>query len=126
MLCNFIVVKIAQEDRIMSNLSENLKNFRLLRGLSQADLARIVHRSPNVISNWERGINSPDVEIVEQICKLFKVTPNMMYGWDESEELKEFLDEKAQMIREMDDMIKQKEELENRIKHYSEKISRRK
>ena len=126
MLCNFIVVKIAPEDRIMSNLSENLKNFRLLRGLSQADLARIVHRSPNVISNWERGINSPDVEIVEQICKLFKVTPNMMYGWDESEELKEFLDEKAQMIREMDDMIKQKEELENRIKHYSEKISRRK
>lgn len=71
MLCNYIVVKIAQEDRIMSNLSENLKNFRLLRGLSQADLARIVHRSPNVISNWERGINSPDVEIVEQICKLF-------------------------------------------------------
>ncbi len=126
MLCNYIVVEIAQEDRIMSNLSENLKNFRLLRGLSQADLAKIVHRSPNVISNWERGINSPDVEIVEQICKLFKVTPNMMYGWDESEELKEFLDEKAQMIREMDDMIKQKEELENRIKHYSEKISRRK
>lgn len=110
----------------MSNLSENIKNFRLLRGFSQADLARIVHRSPNVISNWERGINSPDVEIVEQMCKLFKVTPNMMYGWDESQELKEFLDEKAQMIREMDDMIKQKEELENRIKHYSEKISRRK
>ena len=126
MLCNFIVVKIAQEDWIMSNLSENIKNFRLLRGLSQADLARIVHRSPNVISNWERGINSPDVEIVEQMCKLFKVTPNMMYGWDESQELKEFLDEKAQMIREMDDMIKQKEELENRIKHYSERISRRK
>lgn len=110
----------------MSNLSENIKNFRLLRGLSQADLAKIVHRSPNVISNWERGINSPDVEIVEQMCQLFKVTPNMMYGWDESEELKEFLDEKAQMIREMDDMIKQKEELESKIKQFSEKISRRK
>lgn len=110
----------------MSNLSENIKNFRLLRRMSQADLAKFVHRSPNVVSNWERGINSPDVEIVEQMCRLFKVTPNMMYGWDESEELKEFLDEKAQMIREMDDMIKQKEELESRIKDYSEKISRRK
>ena len=122
----FIVVKNAQEDCIMSNLSENIKNFRLLRRMSQADLAKIVHRSPNVVSNWERGINSPDVEIVEQMCRLFEVTPNMMYGWDESEELKEFLDEKAQMIREMDDMIKQKEELESRIKDYSEKISRRK
>lgn len=110
----------------MSNLSDNIKNFRLLRGMSQADLAKVVHRSPNVISNWEKGINSPDVEIVEQLCRLFKVTPNMIYGWDESEELKAFLDEKARMIREMDDMIKQKEELENRIKSYSEKISRRK
>ena len=110
----------------MSNLSENIKNFRLLRGMSQADLAKIVHRSPNVISNWEKGINSPDVEIVEQLCRLFKVTPNMIYGWDESEELKEFLNEKARMIREMDDMIKEKEELETKIKQFSEKISRRK
>lgn len=110
----------------MSNLSENIKNFRLLRGMSQAELAKIVHRSPNVISNWEKGINNPDVEIVEQLCRLFKVTPNMIYGWDESEELKEFLNEKARMIREMDDMIKQKEELETKIKQFSEKISRRK
>lgn len=70
----------------MSNLSENIKNFRLLTRREQ----EIPH-----LDRWR-------------------------------DELKAFLDEKARMIREMDDMIKQKEELENRIKSYSEKISRRK
>ena len=108
------------------NIGEQIKNFRLLRRMSQADVAKIVHRSPNVISNWERGLNTPDVEIVNQLCEVFHVTPNMMYGWDTCPELDEFLNEKAQMIEDMDALIAEKEELERRIKEYSEKISRRK
>lgn len=118
------VVKFAQEDDLM-NIGEQIKNFRLLRRMSQADVAKVVHRSPNVISNWERGLNTPDVEIVDQLCELFKVTPNMMYGWDTCPELDDFLSEKAQLIDEMDEMIKQKELLEQQIKSHAEKISRR-
>lgn len=118
------VVKFAQEDDGM-NIGEQIKNFRLLRRMSQADVAKVVHRSPNVISNWERGLNTPDVEIVDQLCELFKVTPNMMYGWDTCPELDDFLSEKAQLIDEMDEMIKQKELLEQQIKSHAEKISRR-
>lgn len=109
----------------MSFLSENLKNFRLLRGMSQAEVAKLVHRSPNVISNWEKGTNNPDVEILYQLCEIFKVTPNMMYGVDKCPELEQFLNEKNKMILELDDMIQQREELEKRIKEYGEKISRR-
>jgi len=109
----------------MSLLSENLKNFRLLRRMSQADVARQVHRSPNVISNWEKGVNNPDVEIVDQLCELFSVTPNMMYGWDTCPELDDFLHEKEQMIQELDDMIRQREQLDRQIKEQNEKISRR-
>lgn len=107
------------------NIGEQIKNFRLLRRMSQADVAKVVHRSPNVISNWERGLNTPDVEIVDQLCELFKVTPNMMYGWDTCPELDDFLSEKAQLIDEMDELIKQKELLEQQIKSHAEKISRR-
>ena len=109
----------------MSQLSENLKNFRLLRKMSQADVAKLVHRSPNVISNWEKGTNNPDVEIVYQLCEVFKITPNMIFGWDKCPELEEFLAEKEHMIKELDDMVKQREELEKKIKEYGEKISRR-
>lgn len=107
------------------NIGEQIKNFRLLRRMSQADVAKVVHRSPNVISNWERGLNTPDVEIVDQLCKLFKVTPNMMYGWDTCPELDDFLSEKAQLIEDMDALIAEKADLERRIKEYGEKISRR-
>lgn len=88
-------------------------------------MAKVVHRSPNVISNWERGLNTPDVEIVDQLCELFKVTPNMMYGWDTCPELEEFLSDKKRMIQELDDLLDQKEQLERQIKEYGERISRR-
>ncbi len=107
------------------NIGEQIKNFRLLRRMSQADVAKVVHRSPNVISNWERGLNTPDVEIVDQLCELFKVTPNMMYGWDTCPELEEFLSDKKRMIQELDDLLDQKEQLERQIKEYGERISRR-
>ena len=100
----------------MMKLSENLKNFRLLRGMSQADVAKLVHRSPNVISNWEKGTNNPDVEIVYQLCEIFDVTPNMIFGVDKCPELEEFLHEKNKMLQELDDMVKQRDDLEKRIK----------
>lgn len=121
----FGIVKMHKRSFVMMKLSENLKNFRLLRGMSQADVAKLVHRSPNVISNWEKGTNNPDVEIVSQLCEIFNVTPNMMFGVDKCPELEEFLHEKKMLILELDDMVKQRDDLEKRIKAYSEKISRR-
>ena len=109
----------------MGVLSERIKNFRLMRGMSQADVAKLVNRSQNVVSNWEKGTNNPDVEIVGQLCEIFQITPNMMYGWDNCPELDDFLNEKARMIKEMDDMIAQKEALEKAIKEVGNKISRR-
>ena len=113
------------EDLIMGIISENLRNFRLLRRMSQADVAKLVHRSPNVISNWEKGINNPDVEIVDQLCEIYQITPNQMYGWDTCPELDEFLNEKTRLIEELDEMLDEKARLEQKIKEYGEKISRR-
>lgn len=66
----------------MSKLNENIKKFREMRRLNQKDLADQLNRSRAVISNWERGENTPDADTVEQICKVLAVTPNMLYGWD--------------------------------------------
>ena len=66
----------------MSKLNENIKKFREMRRLNQKDLADQLNRSRAVISNWERGENSPDADTVEQICRVLAVTPNMLYGWD--------------------------------------------
>lgn len=68
------------------NIGSNIKNFRIFRGLKQQDIAEALGRTKSVISNWERGENSPDVESCEKLCKLLKVTPNELFGWEENRE----------------------------------------
>lgn len=117
---------IVCEGKKMSKLPENIKHFRLLRGLSQKQLAEKLHRTPNVISNWENGVNSPDVDLLEIMCEIFDITPNQLYGWDPCEELDAFLKNNADIARERDELRKQKQELEQKIKQYTQQLSRRK
>lgn len=109
----------------MSKLPENIKNFRLMRGLSQKQLAEKLHRTPNVISNWEQGINSPDVDLLEVMCDIFDITPNQLYGWDPCPELEEYLRQHSDIAKEREELIKQKKEIEQRIKQYTQQLSRR-
>lgn len=64
------------------SLNRNIKNFRSFKGMTQEELATQIGKSKNVISNWERGDNSPDVECVEKICRALGVTPNQLFGWE--------------------------------------------
>ena len=72
-------------------LNENIKNFRMFRGIKQQTLAEMLHKSKSVISNWERGENSPDLDSCEQLCKILKVTPNQLFGWEDNPEYLEYL-----------------------------------
>lgn len=50
-----------------------LKELRRLRGLTQDDLASITGRSVDAISQWERGVNSPNFDAVVRLCEALKV-----------------------------------------------------
>ena len=63
-------------------VNTNIKNFRTFKGITQDDLAKRIGKSKNVISNWERGDNSPDLDSVAKICMELEVTPNQLFGWD--------------------------------------------
>lgn len=77
----------------MNKLNENIKNFRTFRNITQQDLAEKLGKSKSVISNWERGENSPNPEEVEVMCKLFNVTPNEIYGWDINKDYEKYQQE---------------------------------
>ena len=109
----------------MSKLTENIRNFRLLRGYTQASLGILLNKAPNTVANWEKGVSSPDVDTLEEMCNILMVTPNEMLGWSESKELNTFLKEQKDNISKMDELIQQRSELDARIKEYSEKIGRR-
>ena len=51
-----------------------IKALRLERGLTQSEFAEILCISFQAVSNWERGITSPDLDNLVRIAKLFGVT----------------------------------------------------
>lgn len=78
------------------NINENIKNFRIFRGIKQQELADLLGKSKSVISNWERGENSPDLDSCETLCKVFKVTPNQLFGWEPNIEYEQWKQEMAE------------------------------
>ncbi|MCC7669429.1 hypothetical protein C0V80_07620 [Leuconostoc pseudomesenteroides] len=50
-----------------------LLNIRVDQGLTQAEFADRLFISPKTISNWERGINLPPLDVLINISKTFQV-----------------------------------------------------
>jgi len=96
-------------------LNHNIKNFRNFRGLTQDDLAAFVGKTKNVISNWERGDNKPDVECVEKICKALQVTPNQLFGWEPCPEYDEYVYWKEQRKVKIMELEEQKRKIQQEI-----------
>ncbi|MGN0618458.1 MAG: helix-turn-helix transcriptional regulator [Candidatus Coproplasma sp.] len=59
---------------------ERLKELRVERKLSQADLAKELNVSQRSISSWETGFRQPDFETLERIAKFFDVTADYLLG----------------------------------------------
>ena len=59
---------------------ERLKELRVERKLSQADLAKELNISQRSISSWETGFRQPDFETLERIAKFFDVTADYLLG----------------------------------------------
>lgn len=109
----------------MSKLSENIKNLRVLRGFSQKQLADMIDRSPNTISNWEKGSVTPDADVLEPLCEIFNVNPNQLFGWEDCKELTDFLKEKKELLKQMDELQRQRLEIEKKLRETAERINRR-
>lgn len=107
----------------MGTVGDNIRKFRTFRGIKQQDLADTLDRTKSVISNWERGENSPDVEICEKLCKILKVTPNELFGWEPNRDYEQWVHERAKIESEIRDMQMQKAALEERIAAYAAKLA---
>ena len=108
----------------MSKLTDNIKDFRLLHGLTQKQLAKMIDRAPSTVSNWEKGEASPDGDCIYKICDVFDVTPNVLFGIEQNNELETFIKDKESIIKELEEINRQKNELENRLKSYTKLLSR--
>lgn len=66
----------------MNRFKEMRKKF----GYSQQELANLLFVNQTAISQWERGVTSPNKTSLAKLCELFSVSSDYLLGIDESSE----------------------------------------
>lgn len=64
----------------MTKFSNILKTLRTKRGMSQADLARLLGIGRSTIAGYENGTRKPDHETLLQIAACFQVSTDFLLG----------------------------------------------
>lgn len=62
-----------------------IKKMRHENGISQENLARVLHVDRSVISKWETGSSEPNLKQLEEIAAYFQVPVNSFFEEDVSE-----------------------------------------
>lgn len=55
-------------------LAEKLTHLRITSNISQEELAKKLNVTRQSVSKWESGENSPQIEKIQEICELFKIS----------------------------------------------------
>lgn len=69
---------------MVQGLGERLTEQRILRKLSQKDVAASVGVSVSVISNYERGERTPSVETLMSLAGLYRCSVDYLLGIEKS------------------------------------------
>lgn len=99
----------------MSKVNENIRKFRTFRGMSQKEIAGKLNKSTNVISNWENGIHSPDIDMIQDLCKILRVTPNQLFGWEENPDYEAYYNRIMAYQEKISELMSQKKDIEKEI-----------
>ncbi|MPM83027.1 hypothetical protein SDC9_130090 [bioreactor metagenome] len=66
----------------MLYLSENLKRYRILKNLTQEDVAEYLNITPQSVSKWERGDCYPDITFLPALANIFETSIDILVGMD--------------------------------------------
>ena len=68
----------------MAEFGELLAELRKDKGMTQHELADVLHVSIGTISNYEKGVHFPDIEKLVNLADFFDVTTDYLLGRCES------------------------------------------
>ena len=105
-------------------LTENIKYLRSLRGFTQADIAEKLNKTKGAISNWENGLNFPNPDEVEKLCKIFDVTPNQIFGWDAIPELEQYISAMTEKNERMEQLQSERKRIKEELRQIEEELLR--
>lgn len=65
---------------IMDRIGERIKDLRKEKGLTQAELGKIVTVKNATISAWEKNINEPPLNVISALAAYFGVSTDYLLG----------------------------------------------
>lgn len=63
---------------------KQIAELRKAKGLTQKELANKVHVTDKAVSKWERGINYPDLGLIEELATVLDTTPSILLGIEDA------------------------------------------
>lgn len=66
----------------MLYLAENLKKYRMIKNLTQEDVAVYLGITPQSVSKWERGESYPDITFLPALANIFETSIDLLIGMD--------------------------------------------
>ena len=61
-------------------ISENIKNLRTQKNLTQKELAELLHVTAQAVSRWENGDVEPSIGTISSMAEIFHVTTDEIIG----------------------------------------------
>lgn len=93
--------------------SENLKNLRKQKGLSQEELAERLHVVRQTISKWEKGLSIPDANLLIRIAEIFETSVSTLLG--DTVDVSEDRDLIAEKLEQLNTLLAEKNRRSRRI-----------
>ena len=73
----------------LNNVGKYIAKKRKEAGLTQQKLAELLNVGDKTISKWERGINAPDISLLQDLAKALNTTVvNILNGDDSQKKIK--------------------------------------
>lgn len=69
----------------VENIGKFLLKLRKENNLTQKDIAKLCNISTQAVSKWERGVSVPDIEILERLSILYKLSINEIISGEKKE-----------------------------------------
>lgn len=98
------------------NKGERIRKLREAKGITQEELAKILHTTKQTVSKYEKDIvtNIPS-DRIEELSHILETTPSYIMGWDQKE-----IDALYEIQQEQNEYF---DKLENELKTFFEEFS---
>ena len=63
---------------------KKIAELRKEKNLTQKELAKELHVTDKAVSKWERGVNFPDLGLMEALAEALDSTPSILLGLEEA------------------------------------------